>query len=150
MAFIIVGLDNSEASHLAFHEAIRQAEWRNADLLAIHTVALPVTTGYEYVNVLDDLLRMGRESTEKQLEELAATYPDGFPVTVRHRVETGHAGVRILEAAKGEGDNEPAQLVVLGSRGLGGFKGLLLGSVTTYASHHLTCPLLIVPAPVGD
>ncbi|MFT7598065.1 MAG: nucleotide-binding universal stress UspA family protein [Acidimicrobiales bacterium] len=146
MGYIIVGLDNSDASRKAFHQAVREAEWRNASVLAIHTVSVPTSAGYEYIDYMGDFLSGGQEQTEKELNELESHYKNGFPVEVKHQVSVGHAGVQIIEAAKGVDGGEPAELVVLGSRGLGGFKGLLLGSVSTYAAHHLTCPLLIIPA----
>ena len=68
---------------------------------------------------------------------------------VEAKVVLGHTGVKLIEVAE-DGEDGPAELVVLGSRGLGGFKGLLLGSVTTYAVHHLTCRLLVVPTTVRE
>jgi nucleotide-binding universal stress UspA family protein len=65
------------------------------------------------------------------------------PVSISSRVVTGHIGIELLRAAN---EDDGASMVVAGSRGFGGFKSLLLGSVTTYLSHHLTCPLLIIPA----
>lgn len=144
MGFIIVGLDGSETSRDAFHEAVKEAEWRNASLVALHVVSNPIMTGYEAAS----LLRMAQENGERlmadELELLEKEYPDGFPVAVEGRVTIGHAGGELLDAAQ-PGDGDRADLVVMGSRGLGGFRGLLVGSVTTYASHHLACPLLIVP-----
>ena len=71
-------------------------------------------------------------------------------VETRSHVRVGHPGVEIMDVASGTDDEELATLVVLGSRGLGGFRGLLLGSVTTYAVHHLEAPVLIVPAYSPD
>ena len=136
MGFIVVGVDGSETSRAAFRVAVKEAVWRNTSLLALHVVSNPIMTGYEAAS----LLRMAQETGEgfvaDELELLEKEYPDGFPVEVTSRVSIGHAGGELLDAAQ-PGDGEPAELVVLGSRGFGGFRGLLLGSVTTYAAHHL-------------
>jgi nucleotide-binding universal stress UspA family protein len=50
-------------------------------------------------------------------------------------------GMALIEAAKG------AELIVLGSRGRGGFLGLLLGAVSQQCEHHPPCPLVILPPP---
>jgi len=50
----------------------------------------------------------------------------------------------LLTAADG------ASMLVVGSRGLGGFKGLLLGSVSQQVAHHALCPVLIVPGVSSD
>lgn len=145
MGYVVVGLDHSKASHQAFRTAIQEAEWRGASVLAIYAVPIPVITEYNYARYLDDSLRVGQEILEEDLNKLEREYDGGFPVDVKHKIVTGHVGARVVEAASGADGDKPAELLVLGSRGLGGVKGLLLGSVSTYASHHLTCPLLIVP-----
>ncbi len=96
---------------------------------------------------LERLLEAKAEFVNAELEALASGHDGGFPVPVVSRVVFGHAGAELLKAAE-PADSERAELVVLGSRGLGGFKGLLLGSVTTYAAHHLSCRLLILPSPI--
>lgn len=149
MGFIVVGIDGSATSREAFRQAIRQAEWRGVGVLVLHVVPNPVLTGYEFGNLLERALESGRAFMKQELSALEAQYESGFPVSVDLSVVMGHAGVEVLNAAKGTDQGGPAELVVLGSRGLGGFRGLLLGSVTTYAAHHLACPLLIVP-PVAD
>ncbi len=148
MGFIVVGIDGSETSRKAFHEAVREAQWRGASLLALHVVANPVMTGYEFGDLINVVLEGGKEFATGELKFLSETYDGAFPVVVDHSVVMGHAGMELLSAAEGDEASGPAELVVLGSRGLGGFKGLLLGSVTTYAAHHLECPLLIVPFKV--
>ncbi len=150
MSFILVGLDGSETSRSAFAEAIREAEWRHARVVALHVVSLPVSIGVEYGAMIDlDLLREeGQTFVAAELAILEESYGGDFPVPVESKVVLGHAGVQLIEVAEG-GEDGPAELVVLGSRGLGGFKGLLLGSVTTYAVHHLTCRLLVIPTKQG-
>jgi len=145
MGFIVVGIDGSETSQKAFKEAIREADWRSCSLLAVHVVPYPVVTGYEYGGLDFDLLRSsGEEFLAAELSKLEQDYDGKFPVPVDSNVAFGHTGAEIIKAAEG-GDEGPADLVVLGTRGLGGFRGLLLGSVTTYAAHHLPCQLLVVP-----
>lgn len=61
-------------------------------------------------------------------------------VTVARHVAEGNAAACLLEASKG------AELLVVGKRGLGGFRGLLLGSVSQQCVLHAACPVVVVPA----
>jgi nucleotide-binding universal stress UspA family protein len=63
----------------------------------------------------------------------------GLPTPVRRIVTGGSAAWAILEVSKG------ADLVVVGSRGLGGFKGLVLGSVSHQVATHAPCPVVVIP-----
>ncbi len=147
MAQVVVGVDGSRAARTAFHEAIREATWRDADVLAVHVVVVPVVAGRDISRGdIERLQQYGQTVIAHEMSVLAEAYPDGLPVTVHEKVAVGHPGVEIMRAAGIDDEDTPtAELVVLGSRGLGGFKGLLLGSVSTYASHHLGTRLLIVP-----
>ncbi len=146
MGYILVGLDGSPTARSAFTEALREAIWRSADLVALHVVASPLAPGADFRSRVDlDLLRRaGERFLDAELADLETAFEGGFPVSVRHAVAVGHYGEEILRAAH-QTDGGQAELVVLGSRGLGGFRSLLLGSVTTYAAHHLETPLLIIP-----
>lgn len=150
MAQVVVGVDGSQAARTAFHEAVREARWREADVLAVHVVVVPVVAGRDISRGdIERLQQYGQTVIDHEMGVFVQEYPDGLPVAVETRVEVGHPGVEIMRAAGVEDDDTPnAELVVLGSRGLGGFKGLLLGSVSTYASHHLGARLLIVPPDV--
>ena len=64
----------------------------------------------------------------------------GLPAPVTRTLALGNASAALLEAA------EDADLVVVGSRGLGGFKGLVLGSVSHHVAHHATCPVIVLPS----
>ncbi len=146
MGYILVGLDGSETSRAAFAEAVREAGWRQVDVVALHVVASPVAPGAQFRSRvdLDVVRRAGEQFLKAEMSAIEATYDGGFSVNVQRVVAVGHYGEEIIRAAR-HTNGRPAELVVLGSRGLGGFRGLLLGSVTTYAAHHLDTPLLIVP-----
>ncbi len=138
---IVVGLDGSDASREAFHRAVQEAVYRDGEVLAVHIYSYPIMTGYEIAFAVDyEAAEQGaKEWVAKELTRLDESYEVDFPVPVRTDVLCGHAGGKLIEAARG------ADMIVLGSRGYGGFRGLLLGSVTTYVVHHLPCPLLVVP-----
>jgi len=144
MGVVVVGVDFSETSARALREAIREAGWRAASVVVGYVVQRPAYATVELgVPMVDtfDIEGAGAEAVADFLAELEATFEGGFPVPVTSEVLVGHAGHQILELARAR----DAELVVLGSRGFGGVKGLLLGSVTTYAVHHIRRPLLVVP-----
>ena len=145
MSVVLVGVDLSDTSMRALDRAIQQAAWREADVVVLHVLALPAYMAIEpgaFRIDVDEVREAAERSLERRIEDLRMASPNGFPVEVELRVAVGHPGTQILDVA----NERDAELVVLGSRGLGGFKGLLLGSVTTYAIHHLDRELLIVPA----
>jgi nucleotide-binding universal stress UspA family protein len=67
-----------------------------------------------------------------------------LPEPLEGRVVAGPAAGAILDLAT------DATLIVVGSRGLGGFKGLLLGSVSQQVAHHAPCPVVVVPSERGS
>lgn len=152
MGRIVVGIDGSRESRAALDEAIREAEWRNAAVEAVMVIIVPAAATLDLGTVdIERLRAFGDEVSERELEAARERYDGTFPVPVEHRARVGHPGSELIRAAGGDGsDEEPAELLVLGSRGLGGFKGLLLGSVTSYVSHHPPCPLLIVRPTADD
>lgn len=146
MGVVVVGVDRSETSTKAFREAVREATWRNGSVVVGYAVQRPTYMSIELgAAMIDsfDIEAVAAEALHKYLVEVEATFDGGFPVPVESEVLVGHAGFQILDLAR----RHDADLVVLGSRGLGGVKGLLLGSVTTYAVHHVKRPLLVVPEP---
>lgn len=149
MSVVVVGVDRSETSTKALREAIREAQWRGAGVLVGYVVQRPVYATVELGAVLVDALdveAIGAEAIAAYLAEVESTFDGGFPVSVESEVLVGHAGHQLLELAR----RHDAELIVLGSRGFGGVKGLLLGSVTTYAVHHVRRPLLVVPGAEDD
>jgi len=85
---------------------------------------------------LADLQRSVAASFEATLRE---AIPHPGDVEVEHRIVEGTAAAALVEESRG------ADLLVVGSRGLGGFRGLLLGSVGQQVTHHAACPVVIVP-----
>jgi len=144
MSTVLVGLDGSMASRIAFREAVREAEWRDATLCVFHVVFVPMVLGKSLnLTTTEELESYGHYIVDSELSLLADEYDGEFPVTIERCVRAGHMGEELLRAS-----NDPdraVELVVLGARGLGGFSSLMLGSLTTYAVHHLVRPLLVVP-----
>ena len=90
---------------------------------------------------LDEYRKLAEAALQKSLQDVGAA---ASGVTVIPVLEEGQpADVLCAEA-------ENADLLVVGSRGLGGFRGLLLGSVSQQVSHHAPCPVVVVPASKSD
>ena len=144
MPFIVVGVDGSSGAQRALAAAVEQAKMAETELRVMYVVVLPAMSGYEFGPIdLQDMRQAGDKILTTAIDELQATYVGELPVAVSTEVVTGHVGIEMLRAAEKDGG---ATMVVAGSRGFGGFRSLMLGSVTTYLAHHLSCPLLIIPS----
>jgi nucleotide-binding universal stress UspA family protein len=152
-ARIIVGVDGSAGSRLALEWAVGEARLRGARLVAVHTWETPLLgTGSDPFGAgpgaidpsLDaDLIeRFAADAKELLERELAAVDTSG--IEVERLLEARNAADALIDAAR------DADLLVVGTRGHGGFKGLLLGSVSQQAAHHASCPVVIVPPPDKD
>lgn len=132
------------ASRIAFREAVRQAQWRDATLCIFHVVFVPTVLGRSLnLTTTEELENYGHFIVDSELQLLVDEHGGEFPVTIERCVRAGHLGEELLLAA--EDPDRDVELVVLGARGLGGFSSLMLGSLTTYAVHHLVRPLLVIP-----
>lgn len=132
---VVLGIDGSPENSPAVGVALDVAATHRRSVLAVYVVQSPAnpeggeTTGA----AATDVLRRGLSGwTDK--------YPD---VTVEQRVVPGHPGGVLSELSRG------ASVTVVGSRGRGGFKGMLLGSVSQTLCHYVHSPLIVVP-PKGD
>jgi nucleotide-binding universal stress UspA family protein len=136
---VVVGVDGSPVSELAVALAFDEAAARGCDLVAVHTwadTAVLFGLGGGYGQALD--WTSLAEEAETLLTESLAGWHEKYPgVTVRRVVERDQPANVLLEAARG------AQLLVVGSRGRGGFTGLTLGSVSQALIHHSPCPVMI-------
>lgn len=154
MGTIVVGVDGSREARVALTEAIREAGFRDAKVLAVMVIVVPTIAGRDLSrHDVERLAEYGNRVGARELVLAEEAYDGGFPVPVELAVKVGHPATELLRAAGFDGDAdavEGAELVVVGSRGLGGFRGLLLGSVTTHLVHHMPGRLLIVRPDASD
>lgn len=136
---VVVGVDGSPVSDAAVAEAFRQASLRNAPLIAVHTWSpLDADALHGYGISREEVERMTGDSVEVLAERLAGYSQDYPDVRVERRVLPDEPAKALLDAAVG------AQLIVVGSRGRGGFRGLLLGSTSQKVIHNALCPVMVV------
>lgn len=145
MARILVGVDTSPASVNALERAAQETRWRgDATLEVLYAFALPepiaafpvpVERGDDTVDEQEEMDR-ARERLRSWLDETGVDLSD---LDVEWSVLAERRPVNaIIERSK------DADLVVVGSRGMGGFKGLRMGSVSEQVTRHAHCPVLVV------
>ncbi|MFL6141816.1 MAG: universal stress protein [Labedaea sp.] len=135
---VVVGIDGSPASEQAIGFAFEQAALRGAELVAVHAWSEVVYPLYDGAYLPDIDWRPVEEQAGELLAERLAGWQEKYPeVTVRRVVERNHPASALLAAARS------AQLLVVGSRGRGGFTGLMLGSISQAMIHHAPCPIVI-------
>ena len=143
MPGITVGVDGSHHAQPALDWAVKEAGIRHAPLtvLAVHEVASNYWTGHAMVLPADD---PDQENARQEAEAAAVKAAEGLgadkPTSVTVVAVSGIAAQELIKAS------EDADLVVVGSRGGGGFSELMLGSTSSQIVHHAKCPVLIVPA----
>jgi nucleotide-binding universal stress UspA family protein len=139
---IVVGVDGSAASVSALRWALREAQLRGGEVRVVHAWSYPVASTFHEASHVMKL--PFAENAASVLEKcIAAAEPDPG-VDVEKTVVEGPAAPALIEAAR------DASLLVVGSRGLGGFSGLLLGSVSQQCAHHAACPLVIIRAEADE
>ncbi|MCG5452449.1 MULTISPECIES: universal stress protein [Micromonospora] len=144
---VVVGVDGSPSSLVAAEHAARAAVLRSRPLLLVHGYLHPSGYGVP-LNPYDLGVPAPSEEAQQMLERTAAELTGRWPgLAVEVRQVLGGPGATMIE------ESRRAELVVVGSRGLGGFTGLLLGSVGAQVAAHAHCPVLVVrpdeqPIPV--
>jgi nucleotide-binding universal stress UspA family protein len=155
---VVVGVDGSTGSREALRWAIAEARLRRTPLRAVHawTIAYPgvpgggygyMGGGYGYMGTppldassveISTMRQAAEELLDRALVELSA---EAEGVQIERQVPEGGAAAALMEAAGAD------DLLVVGSRGHGGFASLLLGSVSQQCAHHASCPVVIVHPP---
>jgi nucleotide-binding universal stress UspA family protein len=135
---IVVGVDGSIGSERAVRWAATEAERRGAALDVVHAWTTPYSlTPPDYFPDPAPFEAQGAEILDRAMKSLVAhgrLAIDTQPVLVR-----GYPSKTLVHAAEG------AELLVVGSRGRGGFSGLLLGSVSENCVQHAPCPVAVIP-----
>jgi nucleotide-binding universal stress UspA family protein len=142
---IVVGVDASAAAKAALRWAVDEGRLRQAAVVAVHAWEVPALAlapvdvvpappPIDLVSLTKELGEAAEQLVRHVVEEVAG---DAAGVEVRPVATEGPAPTVLVEAARG------ADLVVVGSRGRGGFVGLLLGSVSDQVAHHAPCPVVI-------
>jgi nucleotide-binding universal stress UspA family protein len=137
---IVAGTDGSEESLRAVDWAAREAALRGAPLRIVAAAEAPPgmksrACAGEYARVTDVLLGERDQALAAAAERAAKTAPGVLIDTDQLR---GPAALAVTESGAG------AQMLVLGSRGIGAFTALLLGSVSRYVASHATCPVVVI------
>lgn len=142
---IVVGVDGSEAAEVALSRAVAEAEAWGAELTAVTAVPIGTTTSYlawlpstvDHEAVLHDV----GAGLDVVVDRALTDHPD---LQVRRHVLDGTAAQLLTEFSAN------VDLVVVGSRGRGGFAGLLLGSTSQAVLHHASCPVMVITTKVRD
>ena len=139
---IVVGIDGSVSSVAALRWAAQEARLRDAALLIITAYRFPLA--FAGAGAGSSVAAPVEQDEAEQLQRDALTAAEaelvGLDVTTHIAAGEG-PGHAVVEAARN------AQLLVVGSQGLGGVSGFTLGSVSHYCVAHAPCPVVVVPPP---
>lgn len=142
MALIVVGVDGSEGSDAALRFAAAEAALRGAKLRAVCAWEIPSVVYATTWGVAADEEPTVRGRAQDIL---------GGALSEVERLEPGiDSDSRAVHGQPADvlvQESQDADLLVVGSRGFGGFKRLMLGSVSQQVAHHASCPVVIVPSP---
>lgn len=145
-AGIVVGYDGSEHSSIAVDWAAAEAVSRGVMLTLAAATSVPLE-GMRFggsiltPDAIDDLLQRLQEAAQARADEARTAHP-GLDIAVK--VALGSAASVLIESSAN------ADMVVVGSRGMGGFRGLLVGSVGVQVASNAACPAVVVrkaPSP---
>lgn len=142
---MVVGVDGSEHSAAALRWAMEEARLRGAELVAVHAwtfvpptaVAEPGMIPVAATDLMDDLA-LERQAAERSLDDALASVLGDDASSIERILGEGSPSEVLVDASA------DADLVVVGSRGRGGIKGALLGSVSQHLAQHAHCPVVIV------
>lgn len=136
---IIVGVDGSPSSIDALHMAVDFARATGAPIEAVTAWQFPVMYDGTFPT---EVWSPEGEAKTILAAALDAAFPEGTPPDVTSSILAGPTAAALIAKSK------HASMLVIGSRGRGGFRGLLLGSVSTACAQHAHCPVLIMHKPV--
>ncbi|MCX5063912.1 universal stress protein [Streptomyces sp. NBC_00201] len=137
---VVVGVDGSPSSHAALRWAVKYAELIGGDVVAVAAWELPWAYGWSAPAVDPTFDRtIAEQGLVNQVHQVLG---ESGAAKVRKRLVKGNPVEVLLSEAEG------AKALVVGSRGMGGFRRTLLGSVSQQCAMHATCPVIIVRGTV--
>jgi len=132
---IVVGVDGSVPSVAALAWAVRQARLTGAAVEAVIAWEFPITYGYPAPVSEVDWEELAERAVSDAIGQVRSS---AGQVEIHTKVVEGNAAQALMDASAG------ADLLVVGSRGHGGFVEALLGSVGQHCVHHATCPVVVI------
>jgi nucleotide-binding universal stress UspA family protein len=143
---IVIGFDGSDFADEALHKGLWLGSKVGAPVRVVRAWTIsnaprPSTWAPGYVPPVEDFAAAVLEQLKAQTAARLAEFPD---VAVTFAVPHGAAGRELLKAS------QDARVIVVGSRGLGGFSGLLVGSVSDQVVEHAKCDVFVVRRASGD
>ena len=142
MSGIVVGVDGSGHSQRALERAMNEAAIRHVPLtvLTVSQALADYWGGPVRCPGDQELIEKARDAAQQETDSvLEKTNAGSRPPSVTVRAVSGLPAEELLSAAA------DADMIVVGSRGAGGFKRLLMGSVSTQVTLHAHCPVVVIP-----
>lgn len=143
MTAVVVGIDGSKGAQRALEWALEEARLRGLALRVVHAHRAPAVPTHVvdgaglYIGVPEEQLRA---AAERVIEDALTAAGGAGGLTVEPVVVIGRdPATTLIDASR------TADLLVVGSRGMGGFMGLLLGSVSQQCVTHAHCPVVVIP-----
>ena len=134
---VVVGVDGGPDSIQALRWAAGYAETTGSPLIALAVYGIPVVYGPYAMAGWEDTTELEKATRARLAETVEQTVGD--QASVELRVHQGHPAEILVQMS------DEASLVVVGSRGRGGFAGMLLGSVSQHVIAHARCPVVVLP-----
>jgi nucleotide-binding universal stress UspA family protein len=151
---ILVAVDGSENSARAVQAALELAEKLKADLTVLHAITPPALYYHTEITPTGPVIEPPTHEKEIDLyleyaRRIAQGIVDGTVSAAKQRriavkAEIPETSTSVVETIVNQAVKENADLIIVGNRGLGGFKKLLLGSVSDGVVSHAHCPVLVI------
>jgi nucleotide-binding universal stress UspA family protein len=132
---ILVGVDGSPSAERALDWAIGEAQGGGRALHLVTAWMYPMALGYPFTATVHEVRQAALDVLDQAVAHVAEVAPD---VIVSSEAVEQEPAPALVKAARG------ADLLVVGSRGRGGFEGLLMGSVSLYCVRHAPCSVVVV------
>ena len=136
---ILVPVDGSDISYRALDSALFLSERLGSKITAIHVIEKVPTVYIQSQKILDQILETHKNQSQKILDE-CSSIATKKGIAIDTTLLEGNPASTILEFSQ----MEKYEVIIIGSRGMGHFKELILGSVSSKILHHSLCPVLLI------